>query len=311
MRGLEAVLSGGNFMQDASKNRHGSVKKSARAPWIIRLLAALWAPWRLLAQFLWRFARKNVPLSLGIAMFLTLLALVSYNASFRQKSAARPVLFATRAAPLQPRGGLKPLPRLPFVERTFSTKALERQNRAISAEIAANGGQEPADSGKSGDAIAALIDGSIKPAALSAAAGASLRQAAGQNAPARERAAAAFADGAAAIVPEAKPHSGFEHAAAFAAPGHGAAKRAPAASGLREGRQAESRQKKWAMPSRDQVLRAQKALARAGQPALPATGVWDMATRAAVRRFQKAQSLPQSGQLDRDVIRKLRDLGLW
>lgn len=269
------------FPTEAEKRRP-EVRKRSRTPLIVGAFVLCGSVIQFLLKALWKLSRKNVPLSLGIFMFAALFALVAYNASFRQRSMARPILFSTRGENRTESGyslsGQRP--KIPFVDKTISVQVLERQG-GENAPVAER------------DEIAALIAASAPQKILRGI----------------------------VAVPEAKPRAGSARkelaASARMAAGLPRVQRAQAAphyqveSDVEDKERYESGQKKWSLPSKDQVLRVQKALARAGQPSLAATGVWDIKTRAAVRRFQQVHGLPRTSRIDKKTMQKLRDLGLW
>lgn len=142
----EGGIPGKKFMQNHIMENRQNIqgRKRAKAPWIVRLFLALGALIRFLAKCLWRFACKNVPLALGMALFAILFAAIAYNAFFRQNMVARPVLFSTRAA-LPAAQSHNSAQKRPFVEKAISTEALHSGRSGAPAPLAsglAGGGRE-------------------------------------------------------------------------------------------------------------------------------------------------------------------------
>jgi peptidoglycan hydrolase-like protein with peptidoglycan-binding domain len=57
--------------------------------------------------------------------------------------------------------------------------------------------------------------------------------------------------------------------------------------------------------TKEQVKEAQEGLAKAGFYKGKATGNFDRSTRKAIRKYQKANSLPVTGRLDNDLLTRL------
>jgi len=157
-KGLAATAKAvsGKVMQESANqdiSHSAAAGKKAGLPWFVRVLLALGAVFGLLLRYMWRLARKNLPLAVGLALFAGVFTATAYNALWRQSRVSRPILFSTRVdktALQRPGGGQG----RPFVAKAIGTGA-----RANSAKTAAAvpGRQQPPR-----DAIADVIAAQVK-----------------------------------------------------------------------------------------------------------------------------------------------------
>jgi len=248
-------------------------REPGRKPWILRLALALAAAITALGLGLLSLSRKNMLLALGVGLFLILFIMAAYNAFFKQKPVARPVLFSTRAVEIN-----ESAPR-PFVSRAISTEALSRAQAAHTAP------QPPAN----------ILDTTPRP-----------RDDVGELIRAQER---VFTPGGPSRAEErheaARPD---ERRADEAAVAGMAAAPLPGKIVLPSPRPALPGKR---LPARERVLHMQKALRKAGDKGLAASGNWDAKTRAALRRFKKRHGLADNDTLDAATIAKMQKLHLW
>jgi len=165
-KGLAATAKAvsGKVMQESANqdiSHSAAAGKKTGLPWFVRVLLALGAVFGLLLRYMWRLARKNLPLAVGLALFAGVFTATAYNALWRQSRVSRPILFSTRVdktAWQRPGGGG---PGRPFVAKAIGTGA--RANSAKTAAAAPGRQQSPRDA--IADVIAAQVKGALAGAA--------------------------------------------------------------------------------------------------------------------------------------------------
>gem|GEM_PF-1659534 len=239
----------GGFAGDSTAG--GAARARRKTPWILRILAGLGVFCRWLGRLIWKYARKNIVLALGIALFGAIFLVVIYNAFFQQRTVSRPVLFSTRADNAARNG------RRPYVEKIISTEALDREQQAIPDIM--------------GDFVTQQV-----------------------NAFDREQGQKAMAEGEtdiAQVIAGAETPKLAARQAARSVP-------LPAPDDK-------------LLPTRERVLKLQKALRKSGERGLDINGVWNEKTRGALRHFQKTHGLKATGEIDGAVIAKMQHMRIW